>query len=566
MELCYDASFLPAEQELDTLPKEKELTERDGDRCHSTVKRKLSDASNTPNPLNKKAKHDEPESIELELTVPIDAFLDFGHCKSSIDEVTVDVTISKLFATQVGEDYATAMKRGLDIIASALTTPNLKEVTRLISDFNQMYHLQGSEMEHCNACGHQLVIQRLLKRLRSLILQRSPVAETFKSEGCFLLGLLSRNECGRNLIIKERGITYILDQLKSTTYCLTTLRYCCYAMGNLVTSVSEEEAVGFHDYIVAEGVIPFLFDILKQNMDNWQFAQQVFFAIGNLAFVSDFEPIILQCGGVLLASDFLRKFPDRWTMATDTIFFLKNIAYGEPGREAILASGATKYVLETVWRNYTHSELVELSLNLFFDLSFSGGAEELTKDPEPVRFFISLLKTHHNSVPPLLECVRTLARIYTISNECTRTTMIKEGLIDHLVPLFSFHKTHKTFQKQLDAAFSRISREKIPTHQYSPDETVPSLRELAARAMIDKKLTLPSEFCPDDVKEFLAENKQCDICSCCYIDLHHEIIIPSRYSAWQEADLPVFLNLCSKDCLEHVKQGKRPKLVHTSCV
>jgi hypothetical protein len=336
-------------------------------------------------------------------------------------------------------------------------------------------------------------------------------------------------------------------------------------MGNLVTSVSEEEATDFHDYIVEEGVIPFLFDILSKNMDSWQFAQQVFFAIGNLAFVSDFEPIILECGGVALAAEFLRKFPDRWTMATDTIFFLKNIAYGELGREAILASSATKYVLDTVWRNSTHSELVELSLNLFFDLSFSGGSEELTQDPLPVRFFISLLKIHKESVPPLLECVRTLARLYTISSEVTRAMMIKEGLIDHLVPLFSLHKTNKTFHKQLDAAVTRISREKIPEYQYSPEEQVPNMMEFAARVIVNQNVYVNSEDCPEDIRDFLSQSKKCDICSKCYINYHHEIIIPSRYSAWQESDLPVFMNLCSKECLSSVKEGKRPKLVHSSC-
>jgi len=252
-------------------------------------------------------------------------------------------------------------------------------------------------------------------------------------------------------------------------------------------------------------------------------------------------------------------------MATDTIFFLKNIAYGEPGRESILASGATKYVLETVWRNSTHSELVELSLNLFFDLSFSGGSEELTQDPLPVRFFISLLKVHRDSVPPLLECVRTLSRLFTISSDSVRAMMIKEGLIDHLVPLFSLHKSNKTFHKQLETAVTRISREKIPEYLYSPEEQVPSLLELSARVIVDHNVPVNPDLCPEDIRDFLSQSKKCDICSRCYINYHHEIIISSRYSGWQEHELPVFMNLCSKECLTSVKEGKRPKLVHSSC-
>jgi hypothetical protein len=137
---------------------------------------------------------------------------------------------------------------------------------------------------------------------------------------------------------------------------------------------------------VDEGVIPFLFDILKKNMDSWQFAQQVFFAIGNLAFVSDFEPIILDCNGVALAAEFLRKFPERWTMATDTIFFLKNIAYGELGREAILASGTTKYVLEAVWRNSTHSSWWNSALISFLIYPFQEVQKNLLKTLYPCDF------------------------------------------------------------------------------------------------------------------------------------------------------------------------------------
>jgi len=73
------------------------------------------------------------------------------------------------------------------------------------------------------------------------------------------------------------------------------------------------------------------------------------------------------------------------------------------------------------------------------------------------------------------------------------------------------------------------------------------------------------DLCPEDIRDFLSQSKKCDICSGCYINYHHELIIASRYSAWQESELPVFMNLCSAECLSSVKEGKRPKLVHSSC-
>lgn len=44
----------------------------------------------------------------------------------------------------------------------------------------------------------------------------------------------------------------------------------------------------------------------------------------------------------------------------------------ERGREEILRNGGIKTAMNALWKNQHHTELVELSLNLFFDLSFSG--------------------------------------------------------------------------------------------------------------------------------------------------------------------------------------------------
>jgi hypothetical protein len=115
-------------------------------------------------------------------------------------------------------------------------------------------------------------------------------------------------------------------------------------------------------------------------------AQQVFFAIGNIAFVCDFERILLESNSVAIAIECLTQHDEWFHMCTDAVFFLKNMAYGgilivlrktkgsELGREEILARGGIKATLNALWKNQVHAELAELAMNLFFDLSFSGMA------------------------------------------------------------------------------------------------------------------------------------------------------------------------------------------------
>lgn len=49
---------------------------------------------------------------------------------------------------------------------------------------------------------------------------------------------LIRIEFAREMILEAGGLDEILSLVKDPSCCLTSLRYCCYAIGNLVTSLS----------------------------------------------------------------------------------------------------------------------------------------------------------------------------------------------------------------------------------------------------------------------------------------------------------------------------------------
>jgi hypothetical protein len=105
-------------------------------------------------------------------------------------------------------------------------------------------------MESNNECGSPLLVDRLLTKLREDNTSLDPATVQFKSESCFFLGLLSRNgtflictylteaEYSREIIIGAGGLDFILRQIKDPSSSLVALRYCCYAIGNLATSLS----------------------------------------------------------------------------------------------------------------------------------------------------------------------------------------------------------------------------------------------------------------------------------------------------------------------------------------
>jgi hypothetical protein len=571
----FDILLSSQEQELQertgNVTLELELVERQ-DRC----KRKLEDQG-LEQPF-KKVKHIDPsEPLETGMEAfhpePASFSFELDYDDQPLEEMVCESPLSM----SVQEDSSVpenTMRQELDRIADSLLSTSLTEATSLIGEFNQKYHLQGSKMESNNECGSPMLINRLLERLRSSAVRtsRETNAVAFKSESCFFMGLLSRNEYSREIIIAAGGLDFILGQTKDPSSSIITLRYCCYAIGNLATSLSDDDSGTFYRYIVDEGLIPFLFVTLDRNIENWQFAQQVFFAIGNIAFVCDFERVLLECNSVAITIACLNHHVECVHMCTDAIFFLKNMAYGELGREEILSSGGIRATLNALWKNQTHAELAELAMNLFFDLSFSGALEELTKEPVAVRYLMSILNLHRNSVPTLKECVRTLARLYANSNETIRLLMIKEGFVEKLASVYSEHYENKNFRRQMESTFGRISREKFPEYvEVRPaEERVPSLLELAARTVVDKEVLSRhlgctqralegislDAFLPEDLSALLSTRQQCLVCSRAYLQHSRSMVCPVRPPASLcLSPVPYFLSACSAACLEKAKDA-----------
>lgn len=66
-----------------------------------------------------------------------------------------------------------------------------RTLSALESFFTARTHSSQAKMEVCDECGHIVLVERLLRKLK--LVNTCEEAREFKSESCFLLGLLSRN-------------------------------------------------------------------------------------------------------------------------------------------------------------------------------------------------------------------------------------------------------------------------------------------------------------------------------------------------------------------------------------
>jgi len=229
---------------------------------------------------------------------------------------------------------------------------------------------------------------------------------------------------------------------------------------------------------------------------------------------------------------------------------------------------------------------------------------------------MQLLQEYKDYVPVLTECVRTLARIYSVSSSDMKINMIKENLIHHFIFLYEHHN-NDTLTRQLEVAFSWVAAE--PSLQYeskpmaeesggeismeisenvdapivvehfgdhpiswkSTQESrrgerklVPSLLELAARSVIDKKIwagdscheVLPSDLpsplssdlfsdLPSDIHQILDQCKKCDLCQKAYYQHVYQQLFPTAFCVEEmSVDMPLIWSFCSSECLEVVKK------------
>jgi len=285
---------------------------------------------------------------------------------------------------------------------------------------------------------------------------------------------------------------------------------------------------------------------------DWRVVQQVCFAIGNVAFIGDFEQLIMSEKGIEFVLIALEKYPKQSLLLTDAIFFLKNLAYGETGRNRIISNGGIPKILKVMKDNMEHPELLELAINILFDLSFSGGVDVLMCTCEGINLIVQIMNTHQTDLNLIREALRTIIRIYSKCTLQQKVSIIKGGVVNALQKVLVNHASHNYLVRLVRGTFALFAEDKI-VHEKTPTTSVLSLVELAAKSIADNHPLISPLVLPQELKQYLDNEVHfCDLCGKSYFEHKYEVISYEAYPQYFK-HLPTFRTVCSRQCFDKAR-------------
>jgi len=300
----------------------------------------------------------------------------------------------------------------------------------------------------------------------------------------------------------------------------------------------------FSAMILQENIIGVLLQMIPKYLNNPDLIQQICFALGNLLSMNDFENLLISQNGIPLVLLVLQEFPHNSMILTEAIFILKNISFSEQGRTIILQNGSALDLLLEALENHLagNSELVDLCINLLSDLTFSG----LMASERAIKLIVQALLRYKSNSNIVTQCLTAISKFYNSSDQ-QKIMIIRSGIVKILLEE-EFPEVTKTPIQRLLYHFS-MDR----LNYFKPSETdVPTLGELASRAICNKQLTVPEQYLPPVLEKHLLTNKLCNVCGLCYFNHFFETIWYSSNST-VKMTLPNFIVTCSYSCLERGK-------------
>jgi hypothetical protein len=302
--------------------------------------------------------------------------------------------------------------------------------------------------------------------------------------------------------------------------------------------------------IEKEEVIKVMIDAMKIHFDQWELIQQICFAIGNIAFIGDFESSVIAEKGIEWVLKAMRLHHAHPLMLTEAIFFLKNFAFGERGRRVIIDNDGVTPILDALENNLANTELVELAINVLFDLSFSGGVEIIMRDQRGISLIIKAALMYKTEQVIFKQALAAISRFYSLSNPEQKLLIIRAGAVDALLEL----ETPEN-QRSIRRILLRFSQDLL-TYETKPDRLVPSLMEFSARAVNLYSIKVPPLCLPPEVNRYLDTGKRCTLCGKGYFDTFYEKLTYRIYPGGEGLVLPKIFVTCSYQCFEQVEIKK----------
>jgi len=315
----------------------------------------------------------------------------------------------------------------LEKIACALNSKSTIAL-KMIIKFNKIYKNKGDEM-----MKEETVNKTLVNIIISFLRNADQIPYIEQIEYITILGLLSRSNCGREYIMTQGGVSIGTALIKKYHAIPDIFSCCLLTFGNMVNILRDQQ----HEItknIVEEKIVNLLLNSVKTYSHNTDILQHICFVLGNLAFIG-FENLVIMENGIETVLESMEQNINCPQMLTEAIFLFKNLAYEENGRNCLMKHKVIEILIPIIIQYISNIELVELSINLIYDLSFAGSIEIL-QETKSFQIIFDVIKTHNNNFPILKECLRTLGRAYSKIDIKGKIHILKAGAIDIIIDTY----------------------------------------------------------------------------------------------------------------------------------
>jgi len=391
------------------------------------------------------------------------------------DQMNVEDDVRKnLFVAELEGFDNLLLNNKLDKITSALSYCTSIAI-KMISKFNKYYKNKGDEM-----MKEETVNRTLIKLILSFLQDCDKIPFTEQIEYITILGLLSRSNLGSEYIISQGGVIIGANLIKKYHTVPDLFCSCLLAFGNIINTMKDRQSE-ITKIIEEENIVTLVLNAMKSYIHNTDLTQHACFALGNLAFIG-FENLVLKNNGIEIVLEAMEQNLNTPSMLTEAIFLLKNLAFEENGRNNLMKNKVVEKIIPIISYYISNVELVELSINLIYDLSFAGSIEIL-QELDSFHIIFDVIKLHNNNTPVLKECLRTLSRAYCKTDLKGKIQILKTGAIDILIDTYNKNKENTELKQKMGETMKYFSN----PITYSSKPPFLSLKEICSRQILNQK-------------------------------------------------------------------------------
>jgi len=417
---------------------------------------------------------------------------------------------------------------------------------KIISFFNKYYKERREEMIkedilNCNLINHILTII-------SGFISVGTSDPLHINEYIMLLGLLSRCNKGREYIISQGGLNKIVALLVQYKDNHDVFSSCLLAFGNLINTIQDVDEQ-FSKLIEEGNIVKILIDSMQSSQYDTEISQLICFVLGNLVFIG-YDESVLKENCIKIVIDSVINNLSNPAMLTEAIFLFKNLAYNEDGRIKLMEHKVLYLIIPIITHSINNPDLVEIAVNLLYDLSFSElGGIDILLEINGIECLHEVIKKYIDNSIILSECLKTLSRAYSKSDNNNRIKILKIGSLDLVMNYYNSHMMDVDYIHKIEDALKTFTSYQIPYFTPSNTQIFSSLKEICASKILNSKNN--STNLPADLQSYLQLSTRCSNCQSHHFKQQYESITIKTYSTLNfTINLPTYNQYCSSFCLQ----------------